>query len=167
MTAKKKAATTVEKAVKPTEVAPVAEVIETASKKPAAKPKTPRKKAAPKKTEAKKAEVKKAEVKKTDEPKAAETPKKNMQDYKDVINWKKWEAHNMDWLYIEINAGDLMTELEAGVNNIENCCNAIKECMLEGDEFITEPKDAGKIGTVLTVRYYCDNLSEERRKYFM
>ena len=38
MTAKKKAATTVEKAVKPTEVAPIAEVIETASKKPAAKP---------------------------------------------------------------------------------------------------------------------------------
>ena len=158
MTAKKKAATTVEKAVKPTEVAPIAEVIETASKKPAAKPKAPRKKAAPKKKEA---------VKKAEEPKAAETQKKNMQDYKDVINWKKWEAHNMDWLYIEINAGDLMTELEAGVNNIENCCNAIKECMLEGDEFITEPKDAGKIGTVLTVRYYCDNLSEERRKYFM
>ena len=158
MTAKKKAATTVEKAVKPTEVAPIAEVIETASKKPAAKPKAPRKKAAPKKKEA---------VKKAEEPKAAETQKKNMQDYKDVINWKKWEAHNMDWLYIEINAGDLMTELEAGVNNIENCCNAIKECMLEGDEFITEPKEADKIGTVLTVRYYCDNLSEERRKYFL
>lgn len=162
MTAKKKAATTVEKAVKPTEAAPIAEVIETASKKPAAKPKAPRKKAAPKKTEAKKPAVKKAA-----EPKVQETPKKNMQDYKDVINWKKWEAHNMDWLYIEINAGDLMTELEAGVNNIENCCNAIKECMLEGDEFITEPKEADKIGTVLTVRYYCDNLSEERRKYFL
>ncbi len=158
MTAKKKAATTVEKAVKPTEVAPIAEVIETASKKPAAKPKAPRKKAAPKKKES---------VKKAEEPKAAETQKKNMQDYKDVINWKKWEAHNMDWLYIEINAGDLMTELEAGINNIANCCNAIKECMLEGDEFITEPKEADKIGTSLTVRYYCDNLSEERRKYFM
>ncbi|MCH4207316.1 MAG: hypothetical protein LKF79_04370 [Solobacterium sp.] len=88
-----------------------------------------------------------------------------MQEYKDVINWKKWEAHNMDWLYIEINAGDLLTELEAGADNIDTCCKAILDCMLEGDGFIVEPKEADKINPTLTVRYYCDNLSEDRRKY--
>ena len=81
----------------------------------------------------------------------------------DVINWKTWEAHHMNWLYIEINAGDLNTEIEAGVANLKTCCEAIRECMLEGDEFIEEP--ARKTGASLTVRYYCDNLSEDRRKY--
>ena len=72
----------------------------------------------------------------------------------------------MDWLYIEVNAGDLMTELEAGVNNLSNCCDAILDCMLEGDGFIVEPKEKNKKSASLTVRYYCDNLSEDRKKYF-
>ena len=88
--------------------------------------------------------------------------KKGVQEYKDVINWKKWEAHNMNWLYIEVNAGDLMTELEAGVNNIKTVTEAMLDSMLEGDTFIVESE---KASTKLTVRYYCDNLSEERRKY--
>lgn len=134
-------------------------------------------KAEPKKAEVKKAEVKKAEPKKAAAKKpaaekkpaakkaAAKKPavaKKSVQEYKDVINWKKWEAHNMNWLYIEINAGDLMTELEAGVNNIKTVNEAILDSMLEGDTFIVESE---KASTNLTVRYYCDNLSEERRKY--
>ena len=139
------------------------------------------KKAEPKKAEVKKAEVKKAEVKKAEPKKAAvkkpaekkpaakkaaekkpAAAKKSVQEYKDVINWKKWDAHNMNWLYIEINAGDLMTELEAGVNNIKTVNEAILDSMLEGDTFIVESE---KASTNLTVRYYCDNLSEERRKY--
>ncbi|MGN1388879.1 MAG: hypothetical protein ACI4WR_04465 [Bulleidia sp.] len=137
--------------------------------------KKPAKKAAPKKTAAKKepaekkapakkAAAKKPAVKKTakkEEPKP-EVEKKSFQTYKDVINWKKWEAHNMNWLYIEVNAGDLMTELEAGVNNIDTCCNAILDCMLEGDTFIVQ---TDKPDTKLTVRYYCDNLAEDRRKW--
>ena len=124
--------------------------------KAAAATKKPVKKAA---APAKKAPAKKAEKK-------PEVAKKSVQDYKDVINWKKWEAHNMDWLYIEVNAGDLMTELEAGVNNLSNCCDAILDCMLEGDGFIVEPKEKNKKSDSLTVRYYCDNLSEDRKKYF-
>lgn len=91
--------------------------------------------------------------------------KKTVQDYIDVINWKKWEAHHMNWLYIEINAGDLLTELEAGVSNITTACKAILECMLEGDQFIFEPKTKTRVSGKLTVRYYCDNLSPERKKY--
>ena len=133
--------------------------------------KTAVKKAVEKKAEEKKAEEKKAEEKKPAEKKApakkaaAKKPavaKKSFQEYKDVINWKKWEAHNMNWLYIEVNAGDLMQELEAGVNNIKTVTDAILDSMLEGDTFIVESE---KPSTKLTVRYYCDNLSEERRKY--
>ncbi|MBQ9152285.1 MAG: hypothetical protein IJ130_00575 [Solobacterium sp.] len=76
------------------------------------------------------------------------------------MNWKKWEAHNLDWLYIEVNAGDLLTELEAGVDNIAAAVEAVKDLMLEGDYYITEADDA-----TLSVRYYTDNLSEFRRKY--
>ncbi|MBP3891002.1 MAG: hypothetical protein J6D29_02420 [Solobacterium sp.] len=81
------------------------------------------------------------------------------------MNWKKWEAHHMNWLYIEVNAGDLMTEIEAGVDNLKTCCEAILDCMLEGDHFMVEPKEKNKVSSKLTVRYYCDNLSEDRRKY--
>lgn len=92
--------------------------------------------------------------------------KRSKQDYIDIINWKKWEAHNMDWLYIEINALDLLTEVEAGINNIRVVSAAILDCMLEGDRFIFEPKTKTKASEKLTVRYYCDNLDESRRKYF-
>ncbi len=121
---------------------------------------------ATKKTETKATKEKKVVAEKKTAAKKVVAPKVEKQDkqkYMDVINWKKWEAHHMNWLYIEINAGDLNTEIEAGVANLKTCCDAMRECMLEGDEFIAEP--ARKTGAALTVRYYCDNLSEERRKY--
>ena len=68
----------------------------------------------------------------------------------------------MNWTYIEINAGDLMTELEAGVNNIKTVDEAMRDTMLEGDHFIDYTE---KADTKMTVRYYCDNLSPERRKW--
>ncbi len=111
--------------------------------------------------------VKKAAVK-VEEPKKEEiVHKKSVKDYEDIINWKKGEAHAMDWLYIEINAGDLLTEVEAGVDNLATTCQAILNCMLEGDGFIVEPSEPNKVNSSLTVRYYCDNLSQDRRKYFM
>ena len=116
------------------------------------------KKPAAKKTAAKKPAAKKAAP--VEEPKREY---KSFQTYKDIINWKKWEAHNKDWLYIEVNAGDLLQEVEAGADNMETCVNAILDCMLEGDCFINRP--AEKVSKDLTVRYYCDNLAESRRKY--
>ena len=142
----KAAAKTTAKAVKEAPAKAVKEekkTVKAAAKKPAAAKKAPAKKAEPK----------------------PEVVKQTVQKYKDVINWKKWEAHHMNWLYIEVNAGDLMTEIEAGVDNLNTCCAAILDCMLEGDGFIVEPKEADKVSSSLTVRYYCDNLSEDRRRY--
>lgn len=132
----------------------------TAKKTTAAKKTTTKKTTTAKKA----AEPKKAEVKV--EEKKPEVVKKTVKNYEDIINWKKGEAHAMDWLYIEINAGDLLTEVEAGVDNLATACQAILNCMLEGDGFIVEPAEENKVNSSLTVRYYCDNLSQDRRKYF-
>ena len=154
VTAAKK--TIVKKTVEVKKAEEVKPAVKAEPKKAAVKKAEPKKAAAKKPAAEKKPAAKKAAVKK---PAVA---KKSVQEYKDVINWKKWEAHNMNWLYIEINAGDLMTELEAGVNNIKTVNEASLDSMLEGDTFIVESE---KASTNLTVRYYCDNLSEERRKY--
>ncbi|MGM9942400.1 MAG: hypothetical protein ACI32N_10500 [Bulleidia sp.] len=148
----------------------------TTAKKAATEAKTAEKKTTTRKTTA----AKKTTTKKTTAKKAApaveaapvveevkpEVVKRTVKDYEDIINWKKGEAQAMDWLYIEVNAGDLLTEVEAGVDNLSTTCQAILNCMLEGDGFIVDPAEEDKVNTSLTVRYYCDNLSPDRKKYF-
>lgn len=137
----------------------------TAEKKTTTKKTTAAKKTTTRKTTAKKAEpvVEAAPVVEEVKP---EVVKRTVKDYEDIINWKKGEAHAMDWLYIEVNAGDLLTEVEAGVDNLSTTCQAILNCMLEGDGFIVDPAEEDKVNASLTVRYYCDNLSQDRKKYF-
>lgn len=88
-----------------------------------------------------------------------------MQNYSDCLQNKKQEAHNRQWLYIEVNAKDLLEECEPGVKNQTVCCKAMLDAMLEGDGFIVEPKIKNKCAASLTIRYYVDNLNPERRKY--
>ena len=141
------------------------ETTETVAKKTTAKKTATKKTAEKKTTAAKKTTTKKAAAKKVEEP-VVEVVKRSVKDYEDIINWKKGEAHAMDWLYIEVNAGDLLTEVEAGVDNLAATCQAILNVMLEGDGFIVRPTEEDMVSTSLTVRYYCDNLSADRRKYF-
>lgn len=131
----------------------------------------PEKKSTTKKTTEKKTTTKKTTAKKTTK-KVKEVAKeevivnkKSVKDYIDIINWKKGEANGMDWLYIEISAEGLLTEVEAGVDNLETVCKAMLDTMLEGDTFIVEAKTENGVDSELRVRYYCDNLSPERRKY--
>mgnify|MGYP000005955808 FL=1 len=86
-------------------------------------------------------------------------------DYIEKLQAKKEEAHNKQWLYIECNAKDLMEELEPGVKNMTTCCKAMLEALLEGDIILAAPKTKNMCGSALTLRYYVDNLSPERRKY--
>ena len=141
------------------------ETTETVAKKTTAKKTATKKTAEKKTTAAKKTTTKKAAAKKVEAP-VVEVVKRSVKDYEDIINWKKGEAHAMDWLYIEVNAGDLLTEVEAGVDNLAATCQAILNVMLEGDGFIVRPTEEDMVSTSLTVRYYCDNLSADRRKYF-
>lgn len=91
--------------------------------------------------------------------------KLEMKDYLDCLQTKKQEAHDKQWLYIEVNAKDLLEECEPGVKNQNVCCKAMLDAMLEGDGFIVEPKNKTKFAASLTIRYYVDNLSPERRTY--
>lgn len=91
--------------------------------------------------------------------------KKSIQEYIDVVNWLKWEAHNKGWLYIELNAEELLADKEPGVHNIRTVGKAMLETMLEGDEFTVLPKTKTKISKALTIKYYVDNLSSTRNKY--
>ena len=112
----------------------------------------------------KKETTKKKVVKKTAKAKVEDLDLKTVKDYEDAINWKKGEAKALDWLYIELSADALLTQFEAGKDNLKTVCQALYNCMLEGDYYIVEPtEDNCALGTV-AVRFYCDNLSPERKK---
>ena len=59
----------------------------------------------------------------------------------------------------------LIEEYEPGVKNVNAACKAMLEVMLEGDYFVVEPKSKSKCAYALTIRYYVDNLSPERKTY--
>jgi len=61
---------------------------------------------------------------------------------------------------MDVCCEDLLEETET--NNTKACIEAMKGCMLEGDQFLTQDQHTKKFA----VRYYCDNLSESRRKMF-
>ena len=87
------------------------------------------------------------------------------EQYAQQIQALKQEAHDKMWLYIELNAKDFMNECEPGVKNLNSCCKAMVNAMLEGDKYIVEHKIRTKVAGALTIRYYVDNLSPERRTY--
>lgn len=91
--------------------------------------------------------------------------KKTYEDYIALINYKKVDANNIHWLYIDLNAQALVDEFEPKVSNVKVAAQAMLDTMLEGDGFVALPKVANKLGKDLTVRYYCDNLEPTRRKY--
>lgn len=87
------------------------------------------------------------------------------EQYEQFLRSRKQDAHDAMNLYIEVNARDLQDECEPGCKNITPACKAMLSCMLEGDGFVVEPKVKSRIAGKLTVRYYVDNLSPERRTY--
>lgn len=92
--------------------------------------------------------------------------KMTMNDYLNEVKIRKQNAHDIEWLYIEINAKEFNEELEPTTKNLTACCKAMLDAMLEGDCFVVEPKLKTKVSGALTVRYYCDNLSSDRKSYW-
>lgn len=85
--------------------------------------------------------------------------------YEQRLKEMKQDAHDKMWLYIEVNARDLLADCEPGTKNLNAACKGMLAQMLEGDVFIQEPKVRSRIAGTLTVRYYVDNLSPERRTW--
>ena len=88
-----------------------------------------------------------------------------IEEYVQEIQKRKWEAHHKKWLYIELNAKELLDELEPNVKNLSTCCKALLDQLLEGDKLLEAPKTKNHCGEALSVRYYVDNLSPQRKKY--
>lgn len=87
------------------------------------------------------------------------------EQYEHALREKKQQAHDEMKLYIVINAKELQDECEPGSKNLSAVCKAMLNVMLEGDGFEVEPKIKSKIAGKLSVRYYTDNLSPQRRTY--
>ncbi|MDD6727350.1 MAG: hypothetical protein PUE16_08475 [Lactimicrobium massiliense] len=90
---------------------------------------------------------------------------KSREEFEKIILFKKQEFSINGWNALEINAKDLMSSIGAGDEDLMAAVEAMQECMLEGDCFINDPGSDHRLSPELTVRYYCDNLSPDRRKY--
>ena len=90
---------------------------------------------------------------------------KSIEEFERIIRFKKQEFSANGWNALEINAKDLMTSIGAGDEDLMAAVEAMQECMLEGDCFINDAGSGHRQCPELTVRYYCDNLSPDRRKY--
>ncbi len=85
-------------------------------------------------------------------------------DYEEIIRWKKQEYNINGWNEMILNAKEFMEEVSDTYANIEAATQAMMRNMLEGDRFVVEP--ANRHSEELTICYYCDNLSESRRRLF-
>ena len=83
-------------------------------------------------------------------------------DYEVIITWKKQEHNINGWNAMDISCEGLLNETET--DNIHACVDAMLACMLEGDQM--SGPEADRYSKEFSVRYYCDNLSESRRRIF-
>ena len=90
--------------------------------------------------------------------------KKTEWDYAEIVRWKKHEIRINGWNEYDVTAKELMEEVEPGVQNRSACIEGMLKNMLEGDVFLHGNEHDRNEN--FAVRYYCDNLSESRRKLF-
>lgn len=86
----------------------------------------------------------------------------NRDDYGNIVAWKKREFNLNGWNAMDIKAEDLIREAGGEVEDLSEVIEGMKRNMLQGDQFVSGEQNSVK----LTVRYYCDNLSESRGRMF-
>jgi hypothetical protein len=87
--------------------------------------------------------------------------KLTVNDYKNIIKDLKQQAHNNNQLYIELITNDLMLDNESAGKNVRVVSTALSDELLEGDKIL-----GSRVGRKdFTVRFYCDNLSSDRKAY--
>lgn len=88
-----------------------------------------------------------------------------IEDYIERICEIRNEAAAAGKTYVDLNSKALLEACEPGVRNLPAVCRAISRAMLEGDKFLEKPNGFAAVGVKLTVRFYVDNLSPQRRRY--
>ena len=85
-------------------------------------------------------------------------------EYEQMIRWKKFEFHENGWNVMDMSVKDIMASANDTEENLLNAIEGMKRNMLEGDSVIIG--DVTHPDMTFVVRYYCDNLSEDRKRVF-
>lgn len=86
-----------------------------------------------------------------------------VQDYITEINKRKKEALENGLTHLTIRAGDLHSACGTkGSPTLIQCCSAMRQCMLEGDEIIYTKENKSGVSAALTIQY--STIDMENRK---
>lgn len=83
-------------------------------------------------------------------------------DYKEAVSFRKKEYNLNGWNRLVIKASDLIGLTDKA--DVRAVCDGMLKNMLEGDSFAKDFPDP--YTPDLEIIYYCDNLSESRRRLY-
>lgn len=83
-------------------------------------------------------------------------------NYTEAIYFRKREYNRNGWNELKIKAADIIAF--TGKKDVKAVCEGMLKNMLEGDRIINGSDD--KPSKDLEIAYYCDNLSESRRRLY-
>lgn len=95
----------------------------------------------------------------------AKIKKLTSMDYRKAVDRMKASAQADGLEYVDINAQNLLDKTEPGVRNLPCACRGMMAAMLDGDKYLEQPGGFAKVGSNLTIRYFCKVLSEGRKGY--
>ena len=83
-------------------------------------------------------------------------------DYREAVAFRKKEYNRNGWNELIIKAADLIALSDE--KDVHAVCEGMLKNMLEGDRIVSDSEDL--YTKDLAVAYYCDNLSESRRRLY-
>lgn len=83
-------------------------------------------------------------------------------DYREAVLFRKKEYNRNGWNELVIKASDLIAL--SGEKDVHAVCEGMLKNMLEGDRIVNGSADHPSKD--LKIAYYCDNLSESRRRLY-
>ncbi|MDO4521427.1 MAG: hypothetical protein Q4B44_07260 [Erysipelotrichaceae bacterium] len=83
-------------------------------------------------------------------------------DYREAVYFRKREYNRNGWNELIIKAADLIALTKE--KDVSAVCEGMLKNMLEGDRIVNGSPD--KPSADLEIAYYCDNLSESRRRLY-
>lgn len=86
-----------------------------------------------------------------------------VQDYILEINKRKKEAFENGFIDLTIRAGDLHSDCGTkGSPTLIQCCSAMRQCMLEGDEIVFTKENKSGVSAALTIKYNVTDIANRK-----
>ena len=83
-------------------------------------------------------------------------------EYEELIRFRKKECNLNGFNAMEVSVREIREICGSPKKDAGVIAEALMQCMLEGDSFLNEDRNSDTFAVV----YYCDNLSDSRRKMF-